>query len=96
MFYTRIPGEEELTGTGFTPADYVEEIEVWPDAWPTFELFAQLDTQWSSGVNGRTGLSYPVLFGLMDRRGLAGDDWQETFDDIRAMERTALAEMAKR
>lgn len=52
-----------------------------------------LDTQWHVGMNGRTGLIYPSLFELLDRRGLADDEWWRMFDDIREMEVAALNAM---
>lgn len=53
----------------------------------------QLRTQWRVGFNGATGLDYEVLFALLDRRGYAGDEWERMFEDIRLMEREALAAM---
>jgi hypothetical protein len=91
--YARLPTEQELTGTGFTVADYEEEAEVWPENWPVFRFFLMMQTQWDVGMAGRTGLKYQVLFDLMDRQQLSGDEWQEMFDDIRAMEAAALNAM---
>ena len=50
-------------------------------------------TQWDAGMGGATGLRYPVLFELMDRRGIAGDDWWQMLDDVRVMEAAALEAM---
>lgn len=91
--YALLPTEQELTGTGFTVTDYEEEAEVWPENWPAFRLFFMLQTQWDVGVAGRTGLKYQVLFGLLDRQCQSDDEWQEMFDDIRALETAALNAM---
>ena len=88
-----MPSEEELAGTGLTVEDYAEEAEIWPENLQAFELFSLLRTQWDAGMGGPTGLKYPVLFELMDRRGIAGDDWWQTLDDVRAMEAAALEAM---
>ena len=55
-------------------------------------MFCAMSTQWRyAGMDGRrTGLEYPTLFALMDREGLTGQDWQDRFDDIRALEAQAL------
>ena len=91
--YARMPSEEELAGTGLSVEDYAEEAEVWPENLQTFELFSLMRTQWDAGMGGPTGLKYPVLFELMDRRGIACDDWWQMLDDVRAMEAAALEAM---
>lgn len=52
-----------------------------------------LDTQWQVGMSGATGLRYESLYELLDRKGHAGDEWWQMFDDIRLMEREALNAM---
>ena len=71
----------------------MEEAEVWPENWPAFCLFSTMQSQWDVSMSGHTGLKYPVLFNLMDRKGLEGDDWWEMFADIREMEFSALNAM---
>lgn len=91
--YTRPPTEQELANTGLTPADYDEEVQVWPENWPVQRLFSLMSSQWDRDINGRAGLKYQVLFELLDRKGLTGDEFWETFDDIRAMEAAAMDAM---
>jgi hypothetical protein len=91
--FARLPDEKELAGTGFTPADYEEEAEVWPENWLAFSIFEQMGTQWKTGMAGATGLDYGTLFILLDRHGLSGDDWWQMFDDIRRCESQALKTM---
>lgn len=69
-------------------------IEVWPENWPVFELFVQMGTQWRIGNGGPTGLDYSALYPLLDRQ-FSGDEWQQAFADIRAMEVSALDEIHK-
>ena len=91
--YARMPSEAELSSSGFTVEDFAEEAEVWPENWPIFRLFSMMSSQWDVGMNGPTGLKYQVLFDLMDRSQLDGDEWWGAFDDIRAMESAALKAM---
>ncbi|WP_412479916.1 DUF1799 domain-containing protein [Azonexus sp. IMCC34839] len=91
--YARLPTEKELVGTGLTVADHEEEAEVWPENWPSFSLFQMMRTQWDVGLSGPIGLKYQVLFELMDRMGLSGNEWWEVFADIKAMESDALSTM---
>ena len=37
-------------------------------------------------MNGRTGLDYTAVYGLLDRLDLSAADWWRCFDDIRHME----------
>lgn len=55
-----------------------------------------METQWEVGFSKPIGLKYPVLFDLMDRRGLSGDDWWQVFNDVRAMEAAALKAMGEK
>jgi hypothetical protein len=80
-----------LEGSGFVPADYAQEpFELWPENWPAFELFCSLSTQWRTGVGGRTGLDYNVLFRLLDDRQLERPEWQQLFRDVQFIEGEAL------
>lgn len=44
-------------------------------------------------MNGRTGLNYQSVYGLLDRLDLDQDEWWKTFDDIQHMEVAALNAM---
>jgi hypothetical protein len=41
-------------------------------------------------MSGPTGLDYNVLFHELDRKGIAGDDYDEMLAAIRIIESTAL------
>ena len=69
-------------------------IEVWPDNWQAFDLFAQCQTQWNVGMGGRCGLRYEALYPLLDRTAGTPERWHELFDDVRVMEHAALKQMA--
>lgn len=49
--------------------------------------------QWRYDMSGPRALDYGPLFVLMDRLGLSAPDWDQMFDDIRAIERAALEKM---
>lgn len=84
-----------MASSGFSPADYEETVDVWPENWPACALFIDLSTQWRTGMAGATGLDYAVLFDLLDRRGYTGAAWEEMFADIRVLEEAALEERSK-
>lgn len=69
-------------------------VAVWPDNWPAFQIFARLQTQWSVGMGGRTGLRYEALYPLLDRTAADADEWEALFDDVRVMEYAALKQMS--
>jgi hypothetical protein len=77
------------------PSDYDDVIiEITPDVWPSFLLFRAMSTQWRTGMNGPTGLDYgclPQVMSMMDIENTAA-----VFEDIRIMERVALAIIHKR
>jgi hypothetical protein len=80
---------------GFTRDDYAEALEVLPENWPTWKLFAEFNGQWRVGFGGAFALDYTPLFMRMEKLGLSDADWEHTFADIRLMEAAALDEMKK-
>lgn len=75
---------------GFTVADYVQDVEVWPENHAAWRLFRWLDTQWRVGMNGPTGFDYTPLLLRLDRMGLDHDDYEQMLDDVRTLESAAL------
>jgi len=80
-----------LTAEDFPPPS----VELWPDNWPAIKLFTTLSTQWRIGANGPTGLDYNVVFHELDRKGLAGDDYDDMMGALRVIESTALQAIHK-
>lgn len=74
-------------------ADTARTIEVWPEIWPVFRLFCDLQTQWRSGPASLLGLDYNILYRRLDRMNLTPEQYDEWEADIQAMEYTALAVM---
>lgn len=86
-----------MQGTGWLPEDFAtDDIGVWPENWPAFTLFADMQTQWRISMGGPTGLDYPALFALMDLHGVAPDDKRQLFADVQVLEASALAQMNKK
>jgi len=52
-----------------------------------------VSTQWRAGMGGPTGLCYEAIYPLLDRVARTPEEWDELFEDIRAMEREALSVM---
>ncbi|MBP0943086.1 DUF1799 domain-containing protein [Pseudomonas alliivorans] len=71
-----------------------DDVEVWPDVWPAFQLFEALSTQWRVGMGGPVGLDYtavPVVAGML---GIKRRQLGRLFGDLRSMELEALSVMA--
>lgn len=81
---------------GFAVEDFPPPIiELWPENWPPIRLFTRVCTQWRIGMNGPIGLDYNVIFHELDRAGIAGAEYDDTMDAIRAIESIALEEINK-
>jgi hypothetical protein len=80
---------------GFSPEDYDETFEVWPDNWKSFLVMDSMWTQWRTGACGATGLDYGVLPNVMKLVGVSAKDRPGVFQDIRVMESEAIAVMAE-
>jgi Phage related hypothetical protein (DUF1799) len=71
-------------------------VEVWPENWPIFNLFASLQTQWRVSMAGPVGLDYAALYPLLDRLTSDPDEWHTHFEDVREMEAAALDAMREK
>jgi Phage related hypothetical protein (DUF1799) len=91
--YAKRPNPAELAELGLTLEDFDDDfaIELWTCNREAFDVFCAMSTQWNVGSGGPVGLSYPALYGYLDRT--AGDRWQSLFDDVRVMEIEALSQM---
>lgn len=94
--YEQGPSAEQLASLGLTLDDIeVEDVEVWPDAWPAFRLFESMGTQWRLGQGGPLGLDYTAIQVTASMLGIKRRDLNEIFPDLRIMEHEALAVMAE-
>lgn len=88
-----------MRASGYEPEDFEdEEFEVWPENWPVFNLFFDVQTQWRVAMGGPIGLDYPAVFATMDRlyRDTGEAERDDLFRDLRVIERAALDEMGKK
>lgn len=94
--YWQAPAAEEMAGTGLKAKHFkAPKVELWPENEPAILLFSQFSTQWRVGMNGPVGLDYGVIFHELDRRELSRDDYNDTMQAVRVIERAALDEMRK-
>lgn len=91
-----MPSAAEMASAGFTPEDYeTDPVELWPENWAAWSLFAELSGQWRMApMGGAAALDYTALFLRMDRLRLQPQQWDEMFADVRVIEAAALKQMA--
>ena len=83
---------------GFTAEDYEEEpIEVWPEHERAMGFFIDYcQTQWrAAGMGGYTGLDYTAVLAAIQFEEPDKAQAKELFEQIRAIERGALEELAE-
>jgi hypothetical protein len=68
------------------PAD--QGFEVWPENWPALQAFNAVQTQWSTGFGGPTGLDYQRVRAGFELAGITPT--RELFDQLRLIEAAAL------
>lgn len=79
---------------GMQPDDFRgPPVAVWPENVPAVRLFLAMDTQWHSGMSGRTGMVYASLPEVWQRLRVPREDRDALFDDLMLMERAALIAM---
>jgi len=69
-------------------------VEVLPDVWDSYRVFAAMQTQWRIGASGAIGLDYSVLNQVIEFLGIESDK-ATIFSDLRVMEAKALEIMHK-
>lgn len=71
-------------------------VEVWPQNWRAFLVFAGLGTQWRVGMNGATGLDYSAVWATLNALVKSAQKRKKIFAQIRVMESAALELMSER
>lgn len=79
---------------GLSPADFDEDVDVWPDNWQAFCLFNAMTTQWRTGACGATGLDYTSIRDVAGYLGIKKKQIAEIFPDLQVMEAEALLVMS--
>ena len=88
--------EEEMAKSGL-PRKIVEKMEgfrpaeIWPDQVEVVNLFSSVLTQWRMGPTGPVGLDYAGVEAVMRMRMVPAKERGAMLDDLRIMERAALA-----
>jgi len=71
-------------------------VALWPENWPAWLLFSEMRGQWRTApMGGALALDYTPLFLRMQRLGLTDPEWEELYQDVRALEAAALEQMKK-
>lgn len=74
-----------------------DEFWLWPENEEAFVLWLGLQTQWTVGTQGATGLNYPGVEVCMRLRGIRRPkDRERLFGLIQVMEHACLEEWARR
>ena len=58
-------------------------------------MFCALQTQWSVGMGGATGLRYESAYPLIDRAAKTEEEGMDLFDDLQVLEGAALKQMSE-
>ena len=72
-----------------------DEYWLWPENYEPFNMWLAVQTQWSAGMGGATGLNYPGVETCMRLRGLKKKAREHTFLLIQMMERACLEEWSR-
>lgn len=75
---------------GLTDDDLESDLDVLEDNLPAVRVFCALQTQWRSGMGGRTGLDYAVLPAVFDLHGIRRKRRPDVFSGVRVMEAETL------
>ena len=78
-----------------TPELDEDEYWLWPENEEVLGIWLAIQTQWSVGMAGATGLHYPGVETCMRMRGLKKKAQRDTFLLIQMMERACLEEWAR-
>lgn len=85
-----------MQAAGLTLAEVHEEVELWLDNLPAYNLFIVMGTQWRVGMGGPYGLDYSALPALWPLMSIRESDRADAFGDLREMESAALEQMNRK
>lgn len=95
--YWQRPTAAQVGDIGLRPEDFDADepvVELWPENEEPIALYLQYQTQWRAGAGGAYGLDYSVIFHHLDRRGVAGEDFDDLMEAVRVIEGAALLAMS--
>jgi hypothetical protein len=96
-YYWSAPTADDLKGTSYRLTDFVEEtVEVWDENWDVICLFTQYSSQWRTAMNGPIGLDFNVFHHALDRKGIAGEDYDEWILKLGIIEAEALKQLNRK
>lgn len=72
-----------------------DEFWLWPENEEAFLFWLTVQTQWTVGPHGPTGLNYSGIEVCMRRRAVRASERNRLFELMQAMERATLNEWAK-
>jgi len=75
------------------PAAPDEDFGVWPENWPTIEMFLRVQTQWRTSMGGVIGLDYAAVAWVLKLYGI--EDQRSLLEDLQVMEAAAMRVMNK-
>lgn len=78
---------------GFAEEDFNPQVDLWPENWKSWTLFAEMFGQWRAGMGGKYAMDYTPLFMRMERMRLPDGEWEVIYTDIRVLESAALEQM---
>lgn len=73
-----------------------DEFWLWPDNEDAFQLWLTLQSQWTIGMAGPTGLNYAGVEACMRMQGIRASRQREFFRLIQVMEQAALDEWSSK
>jgi hypothetical protein len=79
--YSRVDAQAEPPG----------DCYLWPECSDVWQAWQAAQTQWRTGMAGRTGLDYAGVDVVLKVRGLKGRAYRETWGLLQRMEAAALA-----
>lgn len=86
-----------MESSGYSPEDFGDDFEVWPENYSSFLLFQRMENQWNwiAGMGGaaRIGLNLLVLQVFTARMNLTDEEYDDLLTDLQLMERAAIAAM---
>lgn len=97
-YYYQPPSEEEIKaqGLGFTAAHFKQDDdEVWPELWPMFEVFFDVNSSWRCGPSGPLCWDRAVVFDVLRHKGISGEDRDTLMSYLAVAEAEALRQVNK-
>lgn len=73
-----------------------DDVHIWPELWPVFELLFEVSTSWRCGPSGPLCWDRAVVFDVLRHKNIVGEERDQLMQWLAVAEAEALSQLARK